>query len=156
MEQTSSRMDSVLKKLEKVSHMTSSEWTSCACAFCLSNLDSSLRQSCDLCSPRARQVAGSGVPSGCWSPSSLWSSSSSLPSDVSDPDGSTASRTDAGRGPSPSPTEETKAGDSSSSSAKQSCFSSQQVQKIKVNQRNILKLNISKLNFRMCGEKNRK
>lgn len=27
MQQTSSRMDSVLKKLEKVSHMTSSEWT---------------------------------------------------------------------------------------------------------------------------------
>lgn len=26
MQQTSSRMDSVLKKLEKVSHMTSSEW----------------------------------------------------------------------------------------------------------------------------------
>lgn len=46
MEQTSSRMDSVLKKLEKVSHMTSSEWTTR-----LSNLSGSLKQSCDLSSP---------------------------------------------------------------------------------------------------------
>lgn len=39
MEQTSSRVDAVLKKLEKVSHMTSSEWwTPCTFACCLSPL----------------------------------------------------------------------------------------------------------------------
>lgn len=44
MDQTSSRMDSVLKKLEKVSHMTSSKCTpcrlySCGVAGCLKRAD---------------------------------------------------------------------------------------------------------------------